>query len=93
MGSSIAVPVVEEEPQNREWRKTKHLRDDSGNSKQKSNNAAISRRATTSDPAKRDDADGLDVADYCTAHSASFVDDEELGYVDGACTEPTLQAR
>ena len=66
------------------------LRDDSGNRKQKSDNAPVSRRVATGYPAKRNDGDGLDVADYGTAHSAGFVDDVELGYVDHARTEPAL---
>lgn len=44
-------------------------------------------------PAKRDDGDGLDVADYCTASSSSFIDDVKLRCVDHACTQPTLYTR
>lgn len=71
-------------------KKSQNLRDDSTNSKQKSNNAPVGRRVATCNPAKRDDGDGLDVADYGTTHCASLVDDEELRYVDRTCTEPTL---
>ena len=82
------MPVAEKEQQSRE--KASDLRDDSGNRKQKPDNAPVSRRVATGNPAKRNDGDGLDVADYGTAHGASFVDDVELGYVDHARTEPAL---
>lgn len=66
------------------------LRDYSNNSKQKPNNAPISRRITTNNPTKRNNGDSLDVPDHCTAHSASLVDDVELRYVDHARTESAL---
>ena len=69
------------------------LRDYTRHSKQKPNDTPLSHFTTIEKPAKRDDGDGLDMADYGTAHSTGLVDDVELGYVDRACTEPALYTR
>lgn len=77
----------------REENEVTNLRNDSRHSKQKPNNTPLCHCTAIEKPAKRNNRDGLDVADYGTAHSTGLVDDVELGYVDGACAEPTLRAR